>query len=74
MAPTNQDEMKFPQVFCQVESSSLVDEFHRQSMGTSEGLPIIRYAFLTSIAFHVEGLREDDLPPLVRRQSAGPGP
>lgn len=49
LAPVENDaEMKFPHVFWKVENSSLIAEFHRQSSGTSETIPIVHYAFLTS--------------------------
>jgi hypothetical protein len=49
LAPVEKgEEMRFPHVFWKVENSALVEEFHRQSAGTCEGLPITHYAFLTS--------------------------
>jgi len=44
----NDAELKFPHVFWKVENSALLAEFHRQSLGTSESLEIIHYAFLSS--------------------------
>jgi hypothetical protein len=44
----NQSDLEFPHVFWKVEDSALVTEFHRQSLGTCDGLNITHYAFLTS--------------------------
>lgn len=44
----NEKEMNFPHVFWKVDNSSLIEEFHRQSSGVAETLPIVHYAFLTS--------------------------
>ena len=44
----NEEEMKFPHVFWKVENSKLLAEFHRQASGTTEGLAITHYAFLSS--------------------------
>ena len=44
----NQEEMNFPHVFWKVENSKLLAEFHRQALGTTEGLALTHYAFLSS--------------------------
>ena len=43
----NADEMSFPHAFWKVDASALVEEFHRQSVGTLESVPIVHYAFLS---------------------------
>ncbi|HEY9403053.1 MAG TPA: hypothetical protein VIQ24_10190 [Pyrinomonadaceae bacterium] len=43
----NKDEVQFPHAFWKVEDSSLVKEFHRQSVNIYENDPITHFAFLS---------------------------
>ena len=44
---TSQEKMVFPHAFWKVEKSSLIKEFHRQSVGINEELKIKHFALLT---------------------------
>jgi hypothetical protein len=44
----NDAPLNFPHTFWTVEESTLIAEFHRQSCGTTDGLQITHYAFLSA--------------------------